>query len=97
MSGLKAIYKAGFRYKKSGVMLMSLQPKSAMQSTLFDDVGEAKRSANLMTMMDAINRKMGKGAIGIAASGTNQRWAMRRERKSPSYTTDWNELMQVDA
>lgn len=42
--------------------------------------------------MDAINRKMGQGSVTIAATGTKQRWAMRRDSKSPNYTTDWLEL-----
>lgn len=92
INGLNSIYKAGFRYKKSGVVLMSLQPKASVQSTLFDDVEAKVQSDKLMTMMDTINRKVGKGALTIAATGTQQRWRMRRERKSPSYTTDWSEL-----
>ena len=46
----------------------------------------------LMCVMDSINRRMGKGSMTIAASGTQQRWAMRRDAKSPNYTTDWDEL-----
>jgi DNA polymerase V len=46
----------------------------------------------MMWIMDAINRKMGQGSVTIAASGIRQRWAMRRERKSPNYTTEWDEL-----
>ena len=32
------------------------------------------------------------GNMTIAASGTQQRWAMRRDSKLPNYTTDWDEL-----
>ena len=92
IKGLKKIYRSGFRYKKTGVMLMGLQPKEAIQPTLFDDSVAQARSDNMMRVMDAINRKMGQGSVTIAASGIRQRWAMRRERKSPSYTTEWNEL-----
>jgi DNA polymerase V len=92
ITGLKAVYRTGYRYKKSGVLLMGLQPKATIQATLFDDpVGQA-RSDSMMSVMDAINRKMGQGSITVAASGTSQRWVMRRERKSPSYTTAWGEL-----
>ncbi|MDP2758804.1 MAG: Y-family DNA polymerase [Sideroxyarcus sp.] len=90
--GLRAIYRSGFRYKKSGVMLLGLHPKAIMQRTLFDNAGKQARSDGLMNVMDAINRKMGDGSLTIAASGTRQHWSMRRERKSPGYTTDWNEL-----
>lgn len=92
LAGLKIIYRAGFRYKKSGVLLMGLQPKGTIQPGLFDDAGKQIRSDGLMHVMDAINRKMGKGSMTIAASGIRQSWAMRRERMSPNYTTDWNEL-----
>lgn len=90
--GLKGIYRNGYRYKKSGVLLMGLQPTGSVQATLFDEPEMQIRSDNRMRVMDAINRKMGQGSLTLAASGIRQRWAMRRERKSPNYTTDWNEI-----
>jgi DNA polymerase V len=95
LAGLKSIFLTGHRYKKTGVLLMALQPKATMQHSLFDDIGEQTKSGNLMSVMDAINRKMGKGSVTTAASGVRQRWAMRRERKSPNYTSDWNELPEA--
>ena len=92
LTGLKAIYRSGFRYKKSGVLLMGLQAKGSVQATLFDNPEMQVRSDNRMRVMDAINRKMGKGSVTVAATGTRQRWAMRRDKKSPNYTTDWLEL-----
>ncbi len=92
LQGLKAIYRSGFGYKKSGVLLMGLQSKGTVQATLFDDPVEQAKSDSMMRVMDAINRKMGQGSVTVAASGVKQRWAMRRERKSPNYTTEWSEL-----
>lgn len=94
--GLRAIYRMGFGYKKSGVLLMELQPKGTIQAALFDDPAEQAKSAKLMQVMDSINRRMGKGSLIIAASGTRPRWAMRRDRKSPNYTTEWSELPVAD-
>lgn len=93
--GLNAICRPGFRYKKSGVLLMALQPKESVQPTLFDDSAEQSRSDNMMRVMDRINNKMGAGTLTVAASGTAQRWAMRRESTSPSYTTEWGELPEA--
>lgn len=93
--GLNAIYRPGFRYKKSGVLLMALQPKELVQPTLFDDSAEQSRSDNMMRVLDSINNKMGDGTLTIAASGIAKRWAMRRECKSPSYTTKWDELPEA--
>jgi len=92
IDGLKAIYRSGYQYKKTGVLLMGLQSKGSIQPTLFDDPVEQKKSDNLMHVMDAINHKMGQGSVSIAASGIKKRWAMRRESKSPNYTTNWDEL-----
>lgn len=92
LKGLNQIYRSGYGYKKSGVLLMGLQPKATLQATLFDDPIEQAKSDSMMRVLDAINCKWGKGSITIASSGIKQRWSMRRERKSPSYTTDWGEL-----
>lgn len=92
LMGLKAIYRSGYRYKKSGVLLMGLQSKGMVQATLFDDAAKQNKSDNMMSVMDTINRKMGQGSMTIAASGISQRWAMRRDRISQNYTTDWNDL-----
>lgn len=90
--GLREIYRTGYSYKKSGVLLMGLQPKDAVQAQLFDDVIEKGRSDKLMSVMDAVNQRMGRGSMTLAAAGTKQRWSMRRDSKSPNYTTDWDEL-----
>lgn len=95
IKGLNEIYRADYRYKKSGVLLMALQPKESIQPTLFDDPVEQFRSDNLMRVMDSINQKMGQGTLTIAASGISQQWAMRRENKSPNYTTEWVELPEA--
>lgn len=93
--GLKQIYRTGFQYKKTGVMLIGLHSKVATQADLFDEPISQSKSDNLMQVMDAINRKMGKGSVTTAASGGRHRWAMRREKMSPNYTSDWNELPEV--
>lgn len=95
LCALKSIYKPALRYMKSGVLLMGLHVKGAAQRTLFDDPAEQSRSDKMMYVMDSINRKMGKDSVTVGATGTKQRWAMRREQKSPSYTTDWGELPEA--
>jgi len=92
LQGLKQIYRTGYGYKKSGVLLMALQPKGSVQASLFDEPEDQAKSDSMMRVMDAINRKMGKGSVTVASSGVRPRWAMRREKKSPSYTTEWGEL-----
>ena len=95
LRGLAAIFRPGFRYKKTGVMLTLLSDKAARQATLFDDPVARARSEKLMEAMDAINREFGRGTLRSGASGVVQRWAMRTENRSPRYTTRWDELPVV--
>jgi DNA polymerase V len=45
-----------------------------------------------MTTLDKLNRKFGKGTIKLASEGTKRSWVMRRDLKSPNYTTEWKDL-----
>lgn len=92
LSGLEKMYRSGFRYKKAGVMLTLLSDKHACQRSIFDHDARTQRSNKLMEALDMINRDYGHGTVRSGASGFSQRWAMRRENRSPRYTTRWEEL-----
>ena len=90
--GLEKIYRPGYWYKKVGVMLLDLSNAGQTQGALFDPNGDqAKRSAKLMKTMDSINRELGGNSLSIASCGIQKRWNMRAEKKSPKYTTCWDE------
>ncbi|GHU08127.1 DNA polymerase V subunit UmuC [Betaproteobacteria bacterium] len=93
-SGLCAIYREGFRYKKAGVMLTLISDKTR-QPTLFGDTASVEKSKRLMLAMDAINREFGRDTLRSAASGMEHRWATKAEMRSPRYTTRWDELPGV--
>ena len=95
LAGLRRIYRAGFSYKKCGVMLMELSTKANRQETLFDDATARRRSAKTMAVLDAINKEWGQGTLRVAAAGVTKRWAMRSDNRSPRYTTQWDELPVV--
>ena len=94
--GLECIYRTGYRYRKAGVMLSQIIPASARPTDMF-----ARRpndnSAELMTTLDKINRKMGKNTLKLASEGITQAWKTKSDRKSPCYTTKWDELAIVDS
>jgi DNA polymerase V len=92
MNGLSKIFKGGFRYKKAGVVLNLLADKPVVQQSLFEDMEAKGQSAQLMKTMDEINARFGSNLIKSAAMGTKQAWAMRSDNRSPSYTTNWNQL-----
>jgi len=90
--GLGLIFKPGYQYKKAGIMLTLISDKAKRQQTLFDDPLQRAQSAKLMAAMDAINAEFGRDTVRAGATGTEKRWAMRSENRSPRFTTRWDEL-----
>lgn len=93
---LEAIYRKGYRYKKAGVLALDIVPENQVQGALFDRVDRDKHAA-IMKTLDAINSKYGRDTLKIAAQGTgkNEKWRLRQEKLSPSYTTKWDDIITV--
>lgn len=95
---LERIYRPSFTYHKAGVMLSHLRPSSISQEALFAGPGHtAHRSERVMGVLDAVNRKWGRGTLKVSVEGTGDGngWRMRRENLSPGYTTRWSEVPVV--
>ena len=90
LTGLAAIYKAGFKMAKAGVMLLELQPVSIQQQELALDDDHLSDRTGLMKTLDELNQRYGRGAVLLASAGLagNRRaWSMKQERRTPGYTT----------
>lgn len=94
---LESIFRPGYAYQKAGVMLAELQPFEQRQGTLFGVGPELERSAALMSAMDQINARWGRGTVRVSAEGGERAWQMRRGHLSPAYTTSWEDLPPVKA
>ena len=92
---LRVIYRPGFAYQKTGILLTDLMSIQNRQPDLFEDVAGLARSQSLMTAVDRINQLMGRGTIKLLAEGTEQSWTMKAEKRSPRYTTRLDELPVV--
>lgn len=92
--GLQSIYKKGYLFMKSGVMLLDLKAKDDYcQSDLFiPDILETQKSEQLMKTMDYINQKMGKNTIHLGGIRQTAAWQIKRDMLSQRYTTRWEEL-----
>jgi DNA polymerase V len=91
---LNRIYKPGYRYKKTGVMLLDLIPAALQQKHLFAD-SDQRPGDHLMDMVDRINQDHGPDTVFFGAQGVNREWKMRCGSRSPRYTTQWDELLRV--
>ena len=97
LAGLASIYRPGFKYAKAGVMLMELQSDSIRQSELELDFGESdcRDRGKLMSTLDGLNRRYGKGSVLMASAGLGGKeraWSMKQERRTPGYTTCWDDM-----
>ncbi len=91
---LNKIYKNGYRYKKTGIMLLDLIPASLEQKQLFNTVNHLP-SDHMMDVVDLINNNHGPDTLFFGAQGVAREWKMRCGLRSPRYTTHWNELLTV--
>ncbi len=104
---VRSQFRAGFRYAKAGAILTDLQAAGHEQGELdlFAAADDAPRAADprekLMNAMDALNHRFGRdsvrlGSTAVASKGAEVAiWATRQERRSPRYTTVWDEMPVV--
>jgi DNA polymerase V len=94
VAGMRTIYRAGFNMSKAGVHLLDLQPDSVEQGELALDDAATDRTG-LMTAMDGLNVRFGRGTVLMASTGNRgaqRTWVMKQERKTPDYTTSWADM-----
>ncbi|MDR1709121.1 MAG: Y-family DNA polymerase [Candidatus Accumulibacter sp.] len=79
-------------YKRAGVWLMDLARPSDAPADLFSPA--AANDDSLMVVMDAINRRFGRGTVGLAASGWRKHasWGMRQDHLSRHFSTSFRDL-----
>lgn len=104
LTGLRRIYRPGYQFIKAGVMLLDLHSARLRQGELDLDPLETSDDSRerLMGVLDELNQRYGRGTVklaggGLQATGTHARWAMRQERRSPAYTTCWEDMLVVRA
>ncbi len=93
IKALEGIYKEGYAYKRAGVIMMDFVPEEAIQLNLFSS--ENAKYKPLMKALDAINNKYGHKKVKLGSQNISKTWIMRQEKLSKHYTTDWNELLEV--
>ncbi|MDO7510689.1 DUF4113 domain-containing protein [Acinetobacter baumannii] len=80
---LNDIYKEGIKYKKCGVVLTCLEPKSGHTYDLLTDFKQIEKKECLMQAMDGIHSKFGKKKLGVGPCYVpNRNWSMSRDKLS---------------
>ncbi|MBO4849551.1 MAG: Y-family DNA polymerase [Prevotella sp.] len=104
---LNKVFLVGYQYKKAGVMVMGISPDSAVQTNFMDyDAEKYEKMKKIDEVMDHINKVNGAEAIVLGAQqytvqggkGKAEGFAqaIKREKKSPYYTTRWTDIIEVE-
>lgn len=88
------VYRPGYRYSKAEVLLMDLRQPVEFTDDLFA-VTQPVACDRLMSVLDEINGRYGRGTVRTASVPRTPDWGMRREMMSRSYTTRIDQLWQV--
>ena len=94
-TGMRRMYQPGYKMAKAGVMLLDLVPGSVLQGELDLEEQDQRDRTRLMVTLDTLNGRYGKGTVHSASTGgTNEgkSWGMKQERRTPQYTTRWEDM-----
>jgi DNA polymerase V len=94
---LDSIWLDGFQYYKALILLTGLSPKGQQVLSIFDRPVDQARDERLMKALDRINGEYGEGTLHYAAQGVRREWAMKRQLRSPCYTTRVDQIPVVMA
>ena len=95
LTGLKDIFKNGYRYQKAGIMLSGLSDTQGNKN-LFSSIKDDKIK-NLMKTIDNTNYKFGRSTLSLASAGINKKWNIKRQYSSKIDTADFNFLPTIKA
>lgn len=90
------LFRSGYRYSKAEILLMDLRQPGEFTDDLFAHV-QPVASDKIMSVLDDINARWGRGTLRAASVPANPDWAMRREFMSQSYTTKLDQLWVAKA
>ncbi|MBV4474733.1 translesion error-prone DNA polymerase V subunit UmuC [Pseudomonas botevensis] len=94
VDALDCVFRPGFNYSKAEVLLLNLCQPGEYTDDLFA-TSQPVEATKVMSVLDQINQRWGKGTLRTASVPANPTWAMRRELMSQSYTTRLDQLWKV--
>lgn len=75
-------------------MLLNLRQPGEYTDDLFA-TSQSAEATRVMTVLDQINERWGRGTLRLAGVPAHPDWGMRRDMMSQSYTTKLNQLWSV--
>jgi len=94
-NALTSIYREGYRYKKTGILLQDIVPDNQMQLSLLGSP-HTDRDMKLMRTLDSLRGRFGHKSVRYGVQGFKEEWALKQENVSPCYTTKINEVLRAN-
>jgi len=97
LNALKYIYKKGYRYQKTGIILSGLKDANIYKKNLLSTICSEEKRKKLMKAIDHTNIKYGRHTLSIAQAGLKKRWNIKRQHSSKIDTACFELLPVVRA
>ena len=89
---LEGLFNEEKSYKRAGIMLSELVTENATQ---LDFLAKETAKNPLMKTVDQINTRYGQSIITFAGEGLHKKWKNAPKKRSPKYTTSWDDLLKI--
>ena len=87
--GLKLIFKKGYKYQKSGIILSGLYESKSYNNNLFSSTKD-KKTKDLMRSIDYTNFRYGRSTLSLAVALSNKKWKTKRQHSSKIDTANFD-------
>jgi len=87
-----SIYLSGVYFYRCGVGAIEIENQQYQQQDMFN---ANVNNPELMQCYDHINHRYGNSTVEVAAAGQIEKWQMRRDFLSPSYTSKWRDIPKI--
>ena len=92
--GLKLIFKKGYKYQKSGIILSGLYESKSYNNNLFSSTKD-KKTKDLMRSIDYTNFRYGRSTLSLAVAISKKKWKTKRQYFSKIDTANFDCLPTV--
>ena len=82
LNALESIYKEGYRYQKTGIILSGLKDADTYNKNLFSTINNDEKRIKLMQAIDRTNIKYGNDALSIAQARLKKKWNVKKQYSS---------------
>ena len=79
---LRYIYREGYKYQKTGIILSKLNDINIYKKNLFSSINSEEKRKKLMKAIDYTNIKYGRQALSIAQAGLKKKWNIKKQHSS---------------